>query len=93
MSIAESGLDNMSIFNVCFVLNSLQCSFFDLSVLLGLLCFYCCLNSRALLATLELWLAWFFSDFLLLENLVYLASLPNLISNKRRSEVQDEMLS
>lgn len=50
MPVAESGLDNMPMFTACFVLDSLQCSFFDLSVLLGLLCFYCCFNSRALLA-------------------------------------------
>lgn len=57
MPVAESGLDSMPMFTACFVLDSLQCSFFDLSVLLGLLCFYCCLNSRALLAKLELWFA------------------------------------
>lgn len=82
MPTAESGLDNMPVFTACFVLNSLQCSFFDLAVLLDLLCFYCCLNSRTPLAKLELWLAWFFSNFLLLECVVYLRSLSNLISNK-----------
>lgn len=57
MPVAESGLEHESVFTACFVLDSLQCSFFDLSVLLCLLCFYCCLNSGALLAKFELWLA------------------------------------
>lgn len=57
MPIAESGLDSMSMFTPCFIPDSLLCSLFDLSVLLGLLCFYCCLNSRAPLAKLELWFA------------------------------------
>lgn len=57
MPIAESGLDSMSVFSACFILDSLLCSSFDLSVLLGLLSFYCCLNSRALIAKLELWFA------------------------------------
>ena len=83
MPTAEPGLNNMPMLTACFILDSLHCFFFELSVVLGLLCFYDCLSSRAVVAKLELWLGCFFSHFLLLESLVDLRSLSDLISNTK----------
>lgn len=58
-------------------------AFLWLSVFLGLFCFYYCVNSRAVVAKLGLWLACFFSHILLLESLADLRSLSDLISNTK----------
>lgn len=57
MLTAESGLNNMPVLAACCILDSLQCFFFELSVFLGLLSFYYCVSSRAIIAKLELCLA------------------------------------
>lgn len=49
----ESGINNMRMFTAGCILDSLQCYFFDLSLLLGLLCFYYCLSPRVVIAKLE----------------------------------------